>query len=229
MPETETEERAPLSPERIETAALALIEREGLAGFSIRKLGSALGCTAMSLYHWYPSKGHLMDALIDRVARDLMPLPPPELPWRERVRRAALGWRRMALDRPGFFQFVATHRMNTPTCLVWLEAILALVREGTAERRGGGAALSRRRLLPDRLGARGNGRLFAGPLDSDAGSARGAGAGLSARRRGRALVRPAGPRGDVPGGPRRPARWLVHGGGRVVARLTPRRSRHHRG
>jgi AcrR family transcriptional regulator len=132
VPETETEERAPLSPERIETAALALIEREGLAGFSIRKLGSALGCTAMSLYHWYPSKGHLMDALIDRVARDLMPLPPRELAWRERVRRAALGWRRMALDRPGFFQFVATHRMNTPTCLVWLDAILALVREGTA-------------------------------------------------------------------------------------------------
>jgi AcrR family transcriptional regulator len=126
----EAPERVPLSPERIEEAALDLIEREGLDGFSIRKLAAALGCTAMSLYHYYPSKGHLMDALIDRVAAGLMPLPPPGLPWRERVRQAALVWRRMALARPAFFLFIATHRMNTPKCLVWLDAVLSLFREG---------------------------------------------------------------------------------------------------
>ena len=72
----ETEERLPLTADRIELTALEVIEREGLAGFSLRKLAAALGCTAMSLYHHYPSKGHLMDALIDRVVGELMPLPP---------------------------------------------------------------------------------------------------------------------------------------------------------
>jgi AcrR family transcriptional regulator len=124
-------ERIPLSTERIETAALALIEREGLAGFSIRKLAGSLGCTAMGLYHYFPSKGHLMDALIDRVIGE-MPAPPGDLPWKVRLRALAIGWRRQVLSRPALALYVATHRMNTPRSLAWLESVLALIREGCA-------------------------------------------------------------------------------------------------
>jgi AcrR family transcriptional regulator len=129
---SEENERTALSPERIETAALELINRRGLSGFSIRKLAAELGCTAMSLYHYYPSKDHLFDALIDRVAGALMPMPEPSLPWRRRLRLVCLRWREVALANPGFFLFVATHRMNTPRALAWIEAVAALIREGTA-------------------------------------------------------------------------------------------------
>jgi AcrR family transcriptional regulator len=128
----ETEERLPLTADRIELTALEVIEREGLAGFSMRKLAAALGCTAMSLYHHYPSKGHLMDALIDRVVDELMPLPPAGLAWRERVRQVALEWRRGAKRRPALFPFVATHRMNTPKCLAHIDAVIGVFRDGTA-------------------------------------------------------------------------------------------------
>ena len=79
--------REPLSTDRIEEAALELIERDGLDGFSTRKLAAELGCEAMSIYHYYPGKTHLLDALFDRVIGGL-PADDPLRPWRERMESA---------------------------------------------------------------------------------------------------------------------------------------------
>ncbi|MCB1488800.1 MAG: TetR/AcrR family transcriptional regulator C-terminal domain-containing protein [Bauldia sp.] len=117
--------RAPLSAERIETKALDLIEREGLEKFSTRKLATALGCEAMSIYHYFPSKAHLMDAILDRIVGEV-PIPPDDLGWRERLRQVAFGYRAMALRYPAFFRFMAHHRMNTRTALALLERILSI-------------------------------------------------------------------------------------------------------
>jgi AcrR family transcriptional regulator len=122
--------REPLSRERIERAALDLIEREGLPAFSIRRLGQALGCEAMSIYHYFPSKGHLMDALIDHVIADMPPTPGPEVPWLERVRILGRNVRRAFTKRPNLFLFVGTHRMNTPRALAFLDESIALFEAG---------------------------------------------------------------------------------------------------
>ena len=61
-----TRARGRLSRDMIEDAAFEVIEREGLSGFSMRKLAAALGCEAMSIYHHYPSQAHLYEALVDR-------------------------------------------------------------------------------------------------------------------------------------------------------------------
>jgi len=120
--------REPLSRERIEIAALQLIERDGLDGFSIRKLAAELGCEAMSIYHHFPSKAHIMDALLDRVVSE-MAIPSPNLPWQERLRRFAWEYRAMALRYPKFFQFAALHRMNTATALRVIDAAVAVFRD----------------------------------------------------------------------------------------------------
>ena len=84
-----TEPREPLSADRIETAALDLIEKEGLDAFSTRKLAATLSCEAMSIYHYFPSKGHLMDALVDRViGNELTVLSPAAGPWRKQMEAA---------------------------------------------------------------------------------------------------------------------------------------------
>ncbi len=121
--------REPLSRDRIELAALELIEREGLQGFSIRKLAAALGCEPMSIYHYFPSKGHLMDGLIDHVVAEMSELPDPTLPWIERLRVLGRDVRRVVTMRPNLFVFVGTHRMNTPRALAWLESVLGLFAE----------------------------------------------------------------------------------------------------
>lgn len=119
--------REPLSKERIELTALELIERDGLQSFSTRKLAAELDCEAMSIYHYFPSKGHLMDALVDRViGSDLTVLSAASQPWRQQLERSGREWRAMALSRPGFFSYLAVHRLNTPTALTWLNGMLAM-------------------------------------------------------------------------------------------------------
>ncbi len=57
--------RAQLSRERIALEALDIIDRDGLPGLSMRKLGGALGVEAMSIYHYVTSKDDLLDAVLD--------------------------------------------------------------------------------------------------------------------------------------------------------------------
>ncbi|MGW3118190.1 TetR/AcrR family transcriptional regulator [Streptomyces sp. NPDC001107] len=60
-----------LSHERVRTAALDLVDREGLPSLSMRRLGTELGVEAMSLYRYAPSKEALLDGLVDALYREL--------------------------------------------------------------------------------------------------------------------------------------------------------------
>lgn len=120
---------AALSRERIAAAALALVDREGLAGLSTRRLGDELGCEAMSVYHHFPSKAHLMDALVDLVLAEARVAMAEEWGWLERLRRAAHGFRAMALKHPKFFPFFAVHRLNTLAGVGYIDSIIGILRE----------------------------------------------------------------------------------------------------
>lgn len=115
--------RPPLDRDRIETEALRLIEAQGLEDFSLRRLGEALGCEAMSLYHHVPSKAHLLDALVDR-ALGSMPLPPCDRPPAERLRALAQAWRALARRHPRFYAWLALHRWNSATGVAFLAEVL---------------------------------------------------------------------------------------------------------
>jgi AcrR family transcriptional regulator len=118
-----------LTPVGIVDAALALVDAEGLDALSYRRLAEAIGCEAMSLYHYFPSKGHLLDAVLDRVFGALE-IPPPGKPWIERLRQAAWNYRAMALGHPKLYPLMAVHRMNTKVGVRKLDAIIGLFREG---------------------------------------------------------------------------------------------------
>ena len=124
--------RAPLSRERIVRAAFDLAEREGLEALSMRKLGRELHCEAMSLYHFFPSKQHLVDALVD-VAVDSVEMPPAGLPPVERLRRVCRAYRAMAHRYPRLYPVIAVHRLNTPTGVRFIERLLGLVRDATGD------------------------------------------------------------------------------------------------
>ena len=116
----------PLSRERIVDAALQLIEDDKLAGFSTRKLGERLGCEAMSIYHHFPSKQHLLDSLVDHALASIE-LPLPGLPPLERIRRLLHAYRAVAHRWPALFPLVALHRLNTPTGVRFIETALELI------------------------------------------------------------------------------------------------------
>lgn len=120
---------AALSRQRIAAAALALVDREGLAGLSTRRLGDELGCEAMSVYHHFPSKAHLMDALVDLMLAEATVAMAEEWGWLERLRRAAHGFRAMALKHPRFFPFFAVHRLNTLAGVGYIDSIIGILRD----------------------------------------------------------------------------------------------------
>jgi len=122
--------RPGLTRERIVEAALQLVEKETLAGFSTRKLGEALGCEAMSIYHHFPSKQHLLDALVTHAISTVdVPEPGPDL--EQRLRHMVHSYRAMARRWPALYQLIAVHRLNMPEGVRMIEAVLKLIHAGT--------------------------------------------------------------------------------------------------
>jgi AcrR family transcriptional regulator len=118
--------RAALSSDRILQEALQMIDLDGLEAFSYRALAARLGCQAMSLYHYFPSKAHLLEALTGVLLAEAMDYP-PNGPWPDRLRAAAGAYRQMALRHPGMFLHFSRFRMTTREGLAFLEGHLAIL------------------------------------------------------------------------------------------------------
>jgi len=117
---------AALTRGRIVDAALALVADETLAGLSTRRLGQRLGCEAMSIYHHFPSKQHLIDALVDHAIASVR-LAPPQPDALQRLRDSVHAYRAMAQAMPALFPIVAIHRLNTPTGIRFIEGMIEQV------------------------------------------------------------------------------------------------------
>lgn len=52
--------------DRIATAALHILEREGPEAVSMRKVAQAVGITPMAIYHHFPSRAALLETITDR-------------------------------------------------------------------------------------------------------------------------------------------------------------------
>jgi AcrR family transcriptional regulator len=117
--------RPQLTPERIVIQALDLVDEQGLSALSMRGLAKVLGVEAMSLYHWFPSRDHLMDALLDQFLAEI-PVP-SEGSWEARLQAVSRSFRTVSQRHPGLVPFVVVHRFNTKVALGLLNELLAIV------------------------------------------------------------------------------------------------------
>lgn len=120
--------RLPLTRDAILDAALALLDRHGLAGLSMRRLGAALGVEAMSLYHHIPSKDALLDGLHERILLSLDP-PPQAQHWQAFTRHQAHALHRALLAHPHAIPLFATRPAATPAAIAQLDRYLAVLLE----------------------------------------------------------------------------------------------------
>lgn len=116
---------APLSAGRIAAEAMSLIDTQGLEAFSFRALASLLGCQAMSIYHYFPSKTHLYETLVEVLLVEASTMSEAG-PWQDQLREAAAAYRRMALNHLGFFPYFATFRLNNRSGLTYLERFVRI-------------------------------------------------------------------------------------------------------
>ena len=118
-----------LSHASITDAALVLLDAGGLDEFSTRKLGRALGCEAMALYYYYPSKDALLDAVVDRLVAPIGAVATvASTDWVAVLRAVAHAYRRIAHAHPKVFPLLATRRFASEGTYTFMERLFELAR-----------------------------------------------------------------------------------------------------
>ena len=106
--------RPTLNRQRIAAAALVLIDADGLAGLSMRKLGAELGVEAMSLYHYVENKSDLLDAVADHLF-GLIDLPRSvDLEdWEQAIRLGLRAFRNVLLEHEAALELFASRSIRS--------------------------------------------------------------------------------------------------------------------
>jgi len=91
--------REPLTKERILQHALRLVDEEGLAALSMRRLAGELGFDTMALYRHFPNKAAMVDGLMEAAFLEITPPSEQGDVW-ERLREVARAFRRVAHAHP---------------------------------------------------------------------------------------------------------------------------------
>lgn len=82
--------KQPLSKARIVAAGLDLASSPGASAVSVRDLGAKLGADPTAIYRYFPSKEHLMQALLDALlAHSAGEVTAERSDWRQRLRQLA--------------------------------------------------------------------------------------------------------------------------------------------
>jgi AcrR family transcriptional regulator len=132
-------------------AALAVIDREGLAGLSMRRVAEELGVGTMSLYRYVESRDELEDLVVDRAMGGIDVAVSPRAAWTTKVTTLAQRARDAAGAHPAVVPLLLTRRHRTIGSLAWGEAVLAALRD--AGLRGKDRTIAFRTILAYILGA----------------------------------------------------------------------------
>ncbi|MBK3580379.1 TetR/AcrR family transcriptional regulator C-terminal domain-containing protein [Streptomyces sp. MBT65] len=116
---------------RITDATVRLLDAEGLAKFSMRRLAAELNVTAMSVYWYVDTKDDLLELAMDAVFGELPPLPDPEAAgedWRDQLRTLATEYRRLLVRHPWLSPLAGTFLNIGPNNLSFSRAVQRVIR-----------------------------------------------------------------------------------------------------
>ncbi|MGC9380221.1 TetR/AcrR family transcriptional regulator [Streptomyces sp. MH13] len=118
-----------LDRERITEATVRLLDAEGLAKFSMRRLAAELDVTAMSVYWYVDTKDELLELALDAVFGELRhPGPEAGGDWRGQLRTLARENRRLLVRHPWLSQLTGTYLNIGPHSLAFSRAVQGVVR-----------------------------------------------------------------------------------------------------
>lgn len=122
---------AKISRPQLQQAALALVDREGLAGLTIRALARELGTAPMTLYNHVSQREELEVLVVEAViAHADWPEAHFER-WQDAVHALATAWWQAVRAHPHAIPLILTRRSRSPAVMLRAEALLqALARTG---------------------------------------------------------------------------------------------------
>jgi AcrR family transcriptional regulator len=102
-----------LTREVVLTAALGLIDRDGIERLSMRRLAQALGRDPMTLYRHAKNKADLLDGVAETVLAQLE-VDATDRDWASQLRIVARNYRRLALAHPNVVPLLVTRPLSAP-------------------------------------------------------------------------------------------------------------------
>ncbi len=127
MPTTTKRQR--LNRDRIVESALLLADDVGMDAFTIRRLASALGVGPMTIYHYFPNKETIIDAMVDAVYEQIS-LPPTDEEWTDAIRVRCVSAREVLNRHPWAPPYMVSRTSPGPATLKHHDAILDCLRRG---------------------------------------------------------------------------------------------------
>lgn len=118
-----------LSLPQVAEAALAVLDREGAAGLSMRAVATELRLSTMGLYRYVADRDELERLVVDHVLADLNLTVPADQPWRERLAGLVHRGRAAVLRHPAAIPLLLAHRQDSLHSLRWGEAMLGVLDE----------------------------------------------------------------------------------------------------
>jgi len=113
--------RPALTREQILTAAVAIIDAEGVEALTMRRLGQALDRDPMTIYRHAADKDALLDGVVEHVAAELITSREPDSNgdenWEAVLHRTAHTFRRVALAHPHVVPLLLTRPLSGPLAL----------------------------------------------------------------------------------------------------------------
>lgn len=118
-----------LDRERIITTAVRLLDGEGLAKFSMRRLAAELNVTAMSVYWYVDTKDDLLELALDRAFGELvLPGEGAGEDWRDELRMLAKEYRAVLVRHPWVSPLAGTFLNIGPHSLDFSLAVQRVIR-----------------------------------------------------------------------------------------------------
>ncbi|MFE6779875.1 TetR/AcrR family transcriptional regulator [Streptomyces sp. NPDC057702] len=143
------EQPAGLDRAKIIAATVRLLDTEGMARFSMRRLAAELGVTAMSVYWYVATKNDLLELALDEVNAE-MRLPRPDAvdetgrpqDWRVQLRQLAAAYRQLLVQHPWVSQLVGEYLNIGPNARAFADAAQRVIRRSGVPDEGMTGALS---------------------------------------------------------------------------------------
>jgi AcrR family transcriptional regulator len=116
-----------LTLERIISVAIGIVQRDGHAALTMRRVADELGTGAASLYRHIDGREDLLALVVDHVVGAVPPAEPPPGHWRTNLEWMARRFRAHLLAQQAFVPLITSAQLLGPNSMRGREAVLSLL------------------------------------------------------------------------------------------------------
>ncbi|CQD17876.1 TetR family transcriptional regulator [Mycobacterium lentiflavum] len=127
--------RRVISKEEIFDAAIAIVDTEGLAALSMRRLADAADIGVMTVYGFFASKDELVSQLGTHALGSIAPAPDPTLSWRDQLKNELGKLRTSLQEHPGLIELLGFQEDGAPSVDKQRDGLLAILRNAGIDNR----------------------------------------------------------------------------------------------